>query len=139
VENTTGKFGMDVALIKYNKLKKEITYSGAHNPLIIFSNDQLNEIKADKISIGTTTQCDFHDNVVQVKEGDMVYLYSDGFQDQIGGEKRKKFLAFHLKELLQQIHTLSPEQQKAELDKKHNEWRGKTEQTDDILIIGLKI
>ena len=138
-ENTTGKFGMDVAMIKYSKQKKEITYSGAHNPLIFFSNGQMNEVKADKISIGNTTECHFHDNIVPVKEGDMVYLFSDGFHDQIGGEKRKKYLAFHLKELLQQIHTLPPEQQKEALDKKHNEWRGKTEQTDDILIIGLKI
>ncbi len=69
----------------------------------------------------------------------MLYLYSDGYEDQIGGEKRKKFLSFHLKELLQKIHSLEPEKQKEELNKKHLEWRGKTEQTDDILIIGFKV
>ncbi|MBI4929591.1 MAG: tetratricopeptide repeat protein [Bacteroidetes bacterium] len=139
IENTTGKFGMDIALIKYDKLSKEIIYAGAHNPLIIINNGQVNEVKADKISIGTTTSCSFTNNTVQAKEGDMIYLYSDGYQDQIGGEKRKKFLAFHLRELLQQIHALDPEKQKEALDKKHNEWRGATEQTDDILIIGLKV
>lgn len=138
-ENTTGKFGMDVSLIKYDKQKKEIIFAGAHNPLIILNNGKINEVKADKVSIGTTIDCTFANNTVQVKEEDMIYLFSDGYQDQIGGEKRKKFLAFHLKEMLQQIHTLEPEKQKQELDKKHLEWRGKTEQTDDILIIGFKV
>jgi serine phosphatase RsbU (regulator of sigma subunit)/lipopolysaccharide biosynthesis regulator YciM len=139
-ENTTGKFGMDISLIKFDKQKKEITFSGAHNPLIIVNRDgQINEIKADRVSIGTTLNCFFTNHTVQVKEGDMVYLYSDGYQDQIGGEKRKKFLSFHLKELIQQIHALDAEKQKEELNSKHMEWRSKTDQTDDILIIGLKI
>ena len=137
-ENTTGKFGMDIALIKFDKAKKEVVYAGAHNPLIIV-NSEVKEIKANKVSIGTTTNCSFDNNIVQVNEGDMIYLYSDGYQDQIGGEKRKKFLAFHLKELLQQIHTLEPEKQKTELEKKHDEWRGKNDQTDDVLVIGLKV
>ncbi len=139
-QNTTGKFGMDIALVKYDLKKKEITYAGAHNPLIIIKpNGEIVEVKADKISIGTTTECSFNNNVIPVSKGDYIYIYSDGFQDQIGGEKRKKFLAFHLKELLQQIHTLAPEKQREELDRKHMEWRSKTEQTDDILIIGIKV
>lgn len=138
-ENTTGKFGMDIALMKYDRQKKEIIYSGAHNPLIILNNGQITEVKADKFSIGTMSNCSFSNNTVRVKNGDTIYLYTDGYQDQIGGAKRKKFLSYHLKELLQQIHTFDPEIQKDMLDKKHLEWRGATEQTDDILIIGLKI
>jgi len=139
-ENLTGKFGMDIALIKYDNRKKEIRYSGAHNPLIIVSSDgQLKEVKADRVSIGTTLDCSFTNHTVQVNKGDMIYLYSDGYQDQIGGDKRKKFLSFHLKELLQQIHTFGAEKQKEELSNKHMEWRNKTDQTDDILLIGLKI
>lgn len=138
-DNMTGKFGMDIAFIKFDKQKKEITFSGAHNPLIILNNGNVTEVKADRISIGTMTDCSFTNNTIQAKEGDMIYLYSDGYQDQIGGEKRKKFLSFHLKELLQQIHTLPPQQQQEELNKKHLEWKGKTDQTDDILIIGLRV
>lgn len=138
-ENTTGKFGMDIALIKYNKQKKEITYAGAHNSLLLINNGQMNEVKADKISIGTTTSSSFTNHTVQAKEGDMIYLCTDGYQDQIGGEKRKKFLTFHMKELLVQIHSMPMEKQKEELDRKHMEWRSKTDQTDDILIIGLKV
>ena len=139
-ENTTGKFGMDISLIKFDKRNKEITFSGAHNPLVLVnSQGQLNEIKADKVSIGTRTDCSFTNHSVPVQNGDMLYLYSDGFQDQIGGEKRKKFMSLTLKELLQQIHTLDPATQKEELNKRHMEWRSKTDQTDDILVIGLKI
>ena len=139
-ENTTGKFGMDIALIRFDSLKKEITYSGAYNPLIIVRNNgELIEVKADKTSIGTKTNCQFNDNVVYVEKGDFIYIYSDGYQDQIGGEKRKKYLAFHLKELLQQIHSLPPEEQKNELEKKHLEWKNTNDQTDDILIIGIKV
>ena len=139
-DNLTGKFGMDISLIKYDVEKKEIRYSGAHNPLIIVGNDgQVKEVKADRISIGTALDCSFTNHTVQVNKGDMIYLYSDGYQDQIGGEKRKKFLSFHLKELLQQIYTLDCEKQKEELINKHMAWRDKTDQTDDILLIGLKI
>lgn len=138
-ENTTGKFGMDIALIKLNNQRNEITFSGAHNPLIMVSNGNITEIKSDRISIGTSTECSFTNHAVQVQKGDMIYLYTDGYQDQIGGEKRKKFLSFHLKELLQSIYSLSPQQQMEELNKKHVEWRSKTDQTDDILIIGLKV
>ena len=139
-ENMTGKFGMDISLIKFDKVRKEIVFAGAHNPLIVVNEEgQLTEIKADKVSIGSTPSCEFNNHSVQVKQGDMVYLFSDGYQDQIGGEKRKKFLSFHLKELLQQIHGLEPEKQREELNARHMEWRSKTDQTDDILLMGLKI
>ena len=138
-QHTTGKFGMDIALIKYDTITKELTFSGAHNPLIIVNDSQVNELKADRVSIGTIKSTSFTNQKLQTKEGDVIYLYSDGYQDQIGGEKRKKFLAFHMKELFVQIHSKHMEEQKNELEKKHMEWRSKTDQTDDILIIGFKV
>jgi len=138
-ENTTGKFGMDIAIIKYDKQKKEIVFSGAHNPCIVISNGEIREVKGDRVFIGTTLDCSFTSHSIPVKEGDIIYLYSDGFQDQISGEKRKKFLSFHLKELLLQIYTLPLEKQMEELNKKHLAWKGSSNQTDDILIIGLKV
>lgn len=139
-QNSTGKFGMDVALLRYDLIKQEIIYAGAQNSLVIVrSNGELNEIKADKTSIGTSIGVPFKDNTVSVSKGDYIYIYSDGFQDQIGGEKRKKFMSLSLKELLQKIHTLSPERQKEELKKAHQDWKGKNDQTDDILVIGLKV
>lgn len=138
-ENTTGKFGMDVALIRFDKQTNEITFAGAHNPLILVSNGVVSETKADRVSIGTSTECSFNNHTVPVRKGDMLYVYTDGYQDQIGGEKRKKFLSFHLKELLQVIHHLPPHEQMEELNKKHLEWKGNNDQTDDILIIGLKV
>lgn len=138
-ENRIGKFGMDIALIKFDKRKEEIIFSGARNPLILIRNGQMNEIKADRISIGSGTDCSFTDHALRVKKGDMIYLYSDGYQDQMGGAENKKFLAVYLKELLLKIHTLRPEKQKEELNKAHMEWRSHTDQTDDILILGLKV
>ena len=138
-EHSTGKFGMDIALIKYNKLTKELIFAGAHNPLVIINESGINELKSDKVAIGTIKTTSFNNQTVQVKEGDMIYIYSDGYPDQIGGEKRKKFLSFNMKELFIQIHTMNMDQQKSELEKKHMEWRSKTDQTDDILIIGLKV
>jgi serine phosphatase RsbU (regulator of sigma subunit) len=138
-EHSTGKFGMDIALIKYNKLTKELIFAGAHNPLVIINESGINELKSDKVAIGTIKTTSFNNQTVQVKEGDMIYIYSDGYPDQIGGEKRKKFLSFNMKELFVQIHTMNMDQQKSELEKKHMEWRSKTDQTDDILIIGLKV
>jgi len=138
-QKTTGKFGMDIALIKYNTITKELIFAGAHNPLVVVNNSMVSELKADRVSIGTTKSTSFTNQTMQAKEGDVIYLYSDGYQDQIGGEKRKKYLAFHMKELFVQIHSMHMEQQKEELDKKHMDWRSKTDQTDDILIIGLKV
>lgn len=139
-QNTsTGKFGMDIALIKYEKDTHEVIYSGAHNPLITISNNQISECKADKISIGSTNECKFTNHSIKLNTGDRVYLFSDGFQDQIGGDKKKKFLAFHLRELLLEVHKLDMPKQMEEIEKKHLEWRGKAEQTDDILVIGITI
>jgi serine phosphatase RsbU (regulator of sigma subunit) len=135
----SGKFGMDIALLKYNPLKKEIEYSGAQNPLLLFRDGQMNEVKADKVSIGTAANVSFAGHTLQVKEGDMLYIYSDGYQDQIGGERKKKFLSANLKETLLQIHTLEPEKQKEELEKKHLQWRGNVPQTDDRLVMGMRI
>ncbi len=138
-DTMTGKFGMDIALIKFDKIKNEITYSGAHNSVIILSEGQMNEIKADKVSIGATMNSVFTNHTVSVKKGDMVYLYSDGYQDQIGGEKRKKFLSLTLKDLFKQIQSLPAEKQTIELEKHHAAWKGANSQTDDILVVGLKI
>lgn len=138
-QDTTGKFGMDIAFVKYNIEKKVISFSGAFNPLIVISDGKITEIKADKNSIGTTMECAFTDHSIQLKQGDYVYIYSDGYQDQIGGEKRKKFLSYNFKELLLQISPLSSYEQMEKLEQKHNEWRMDIDQIDDILIIGFKI
>lgn len=134
-----GKFGMDISMIRYSPDAEEIFYSGAQNPLLIISNGQISEIKAEKISIGSSENASFTSHKIPVKPGDMLYLSSDGYQDQIGGERKKKFLSYHLKEFLLEIHTLELSKQKEELEKRHLNYRGSIPQTDDILIIGLKI
>ncbi|MFH1003936.1 MAG: SpoIIE family protein phosphatase [Bacteroidota bacterium] len=136
--NKSGKFGMDIALTIFNKSMNELHYSGAHNSLILIRNGQLQEIKADKIFIGSNPEVSFSNNNISLQHNDIIYLFSDGYYDQIGGEKKKKFLSFYFKEMLINIHSLSMDQQKEELEKKHNEWRNNVEQTDDILVLGIK-
>jgi serine phosphatase RsbU (regulator of sigma subunit) len=135
----TGKFGMDIALAVFNPAQNELLYSGAHNPLVIIRNGNMNEYKPEKISIGASADSAFASISIPVQKGDVLYLFSDGFQDQIGGEKRKKFLAFNLREFFLKIHAMNMDAQKEALDKQHLEWKGTNEQTDDILIIGIKI
>lgn len=135
-----GKFGMDIALIEYDKQKKELVFAGAHHPLIVVkSNGEFIEIKGDRAYIGTSKDCSFVNHTVEVKTGDIIYLYSDGYQDQMGGEKKTKFFANNFKALLKEIHLFSPEKQMEELNKKHIQWKKTIDQTDDILIIGLKV
>ena len=136
------KDGMDIALISINKKNGQVLYSGANNPLYIFSNNELTEYKADKFPVGAYANeklNNFSTKEIETKFGDTIYLFSDGFADQFGGENGKKFKYKQFKESLFQAKDLPIEKQKDFLHKKYREWRGKLEQTDDILIIGIKI
>ncbi len=131
--------GMDIALciISNNKLQ----YAGANNPLYFIRDKNLTEIKADKmpISIHINDNVSFTNHELDIKEGDMIYLFTDGYVDQFGGEKGKKFKFNQFKKLLLDICDKHPEEQKNILDKTLIAWQGKFKQIDDILIMGIKI
>ncbi|HSH66451.1 MAG TPA: tetratricopeptide repeat protein, partial [Bacteroidia bacterium] len=136
------KHGMDASLISINKETMELQYAGAHNPLYRIRDGKLTEIKADKISIGSYIegkQIKFTNHNISVQEGDVFYLFSDGFPDQIGGPNRKKFYYPPFKELLVSIHTLTFTEQKEILNKTITGWKGERDQTDDILVVGIRI
>ncbi len=132
---------MDIALCKLDVKKKIVEYSGAYNPLIHISGDTVNHIKADHqpVALYSGKMKPFSNHVINVKEGDMLYLASDGFSDQFGGEKGKKYMASKFKKFLLSISTLSCQEQKQALKKELNDWKGKLEQIDDICIMGVKI
>jgi ligand-binding sensor domain-containing protein/serine phosphatase RsbU (regulator of sigma subunit) len=132
--------GMDLALITYTPATKELQYAGAFNPLILIRNEELQEIKANRFAIGRTTgqEMKFTNHKFKIKKGDTVYLYSDGYADQFGGDEGKKFKSANLKKLLMDIQNKSMEEQKTILENTYEEWRGNYEQIDDILIIGRK-
>ncbi|MCW3105060.1 MAG: hypothetical protein JWO09_3500 [Bacteroidetes bacterium] len=136
------KDGMDLSLCSLNKKTLELEYAGAFNSLYYVSNGILNEIKADKFPIGVNIggKVDNYTNhTIQLKKGDCVYLYSDGYADQFGGPKGKKFKYNQLKELLVSISTLPVQEQRNVIETRFDQWKGDLEQVDDVVIIGLRI
>ena len=132
------KDGMDLALISYDNTTGELEYAGAYNPLYLLRGEELTEIKANRFAIGKTTEEEkyFTNHSVEIKKGDTIYIFSDGYADQFGGEREKKFKTGQLKELLISIQNKGMDEQKEILDRTIENWRGDLEQVDDILFIG---
>lgn len=134
------KDGMDIALccLEGNSLK----YAGAHNPLWIIrkGTDSVEEIKANKQPIGKFEHPQPYDTKeVILNPGDMIYLFSDGFADQFGGEKGKKFKASNFKKLLLSVKDQPMSNQKFMIDEAFEKWKGRLEQLDDVCVIGVQV
>jgi ligand-binding sensor domain-containing protein/serine phosphatase RsbU (regulator of sigma subunit) len=132
------KDGMDIALcsIEGNTLK----YAGANNPLWIIRKGEVLETKATKQPIGLVDNPQpFATHTYQLEVGDAVYIFSDGYVDQFGGEKGKKFKARAFRDLLLSIQGLPMEEQRTAIDSAFEKWRGGLEQVDDVCVIGVKI
>jgi CheY-like chemotaxis protein len=147
--------GMDIALCSIDKETNKLMFAGAHNPCWIFRQQRnipdsqnpedlqqthLIELSADQMPVGIfTKERPFSDHTFQLLPNDLLYIFSDGFQSQFGGEKDEKYKTKHFKELLSEIHQLPMNQQKDILEQKFVEWKGNKEQTDDVLVIGVRI
>ncbi len=130
---------LDIALCSINTKTHIMKYSGAYNPLVVIRNNQLIEYKATRNPIGFyPTEQPFKTHKIKLENNDRIYIYTDGFQDQIGGERLKKFSSKKFKELLTHIHKLPLAEQANVLKKVNKEWRAKFEQVDDITIMGIK-
>jgi len=139
-EELENKDAMDMALLVYNTETKELQYAGANNPLYHIRKGILTEIKADKMPVGINAieEESFNNHSLQLKPGDIVYIFSDGYADQFGGPLNKKFKYGPMKELLMQISDRSMEDQKKELERTIVSWKGDESQIDDILFFGIK-
>ncbi len=135
------KDGMDVALCRWNRKTGEIAFSGAHNPLWCFRSDNtLEEIPADKQPVGVfDTMKPFTQKKISVQSGDRLYIFSDGFSDQFGGEKRKKYMTARLRQFLGSLTGMNSDEQRRLLVKEFEDWKGNLEQLDDVCIIGVMI
>ncbi|UKN00521.1 SpoIIE family protein phosphatase [Paracrocinitomix mangrovi] len=136
------KDGMDGALCSIDLEKNIVQYAGAHNPLWVIKADaeDVEEIKADKQPIGDFDfRKPFTNHTLQLSKGDQIYFFSDGYVDQFGGPKGKKFKYKTLKKLLFEIREKSMEEQMQILDKTFKEWKRDLEQLDDVCIIGVKL
>jgi serine phosphatase RsbU (regulator of sigma subunit) len=140
-KDATFNDGMDVALIRIDKLSNELVFSGAFRNIHIAQNNELIELKGSRYPIGFYSGVTkyFENKTVPLQKGDTVYLYTDGFIDQFGGERNKKLNKSNFKELLKTIADMSLEEQEAFLDYSFNNWKQNNEQTDDVLVIGIKI
>lgn len=134
------KDGMDGALISIDLKNKSLDYAGANNPLwIIKKEGPLIEIKANKQPIGDFDfRKPFENHTIQLSEGDQVYIFSDGYVDQFGGPKGKKFKYKTLKAHLENTRHLSMDEQVKSLDDRFQEWKGSLEQLDDVCVIGVR-
>lgn len=138
-ENISIKDGIEGSVLNFNPVTSSIKYSGTQNPIIHFRNNEMNEIKADKIPIGFYEKASgFSLKQLDIESGDMVYLYTDGYFDQFGGPNMKKIKSKNFKELLFQYHNLPLETQKEKLQEYFLSWKKEVEQTDDILVMGIK-
>lgn len=129
--------GMDVSLIAWNK--QELIYAGANNPCIVISNNEIVELKPNKQPVGLyEKQEPFTEQKIELKIVDSIYLFTDGIVDQFGGTENKKVKVKLFKEWLSEIATYNSAKQKSELESKFNNWKKDIEQTDDVLVIGIK-
>lgn len=140
-ENTQSKDGIDMSLCIIDSEKQKIQFAGAHNPLYIIKDGNLEVIKGDRmpVSIHRNAYKPFTNHEIDFKEKDTIYMFSDGYYDQIGGPKNRKFLSRNFQQLLLDIHKKPMPEQKEILDRKFEEWRGDYLQLDDILVIGIRL
>jgi serine phosphatase RsbU (regulator of sigma subunit) len=130
--------GMDISLISING--NTIKWAGANNPLWYYQNNELKEIKANKQPIGKTDHAEpFTTHTIELQRGDSLYLFTDGFADQFGGPKGKKFKYKQLEDLLISSNGLSISEQHLALKNTLSDWKGKLEQVDDICVIGIRV
>lgn len=131
--------GMDIGLCQIDKTRKKIIFSGAFFPLYLIRDNSLVEIKGDKISIGFNPDgISYTDHVIDIKENDIFYIFSDGYVDQFGGSENKKFMYRRFRHLLTKIHSFSVDDQKSILEEEFREWMGRNIQLDDIMVIGFR-
>ncbi len=134
------KDGMDIALCTLDNKTLKIEYAGANNPLIIIRDGEMIEVKANKQPIGEFSgRVPFTNHEFQLKKGDCVYVFSDGYADQFGGEKGKKLKLKNLKTSLEQNYQMDMKSQHQELISRLEHWMTGFEQLDDICIFGVKI
>ncbi|MCD4770628.1 MAG: SpoIIE family protein phosphatase [Bacteroidales bacterium] len=131
--------GLDIALCKFNKKNKTLEFSGAFNPLYLFRGGKMTEYKADRMPIGYFEDSrEFSNQIIKIKKGDSLYIFSDGYYDQFGGPSDKRFTTKKFKNTLAGIVNMPMKKQGQLLDERFVEWKGDSEQIDDIIILRVR-
>ncbi|HAN76823.1 MAG TPA: hypothetical protein DCQ31_03095 [Bacteroidales bacterium] len=139
--SNTSKDGMDLALCIMNTKTLEMKFAGAHIGLTIVRNNELITVKPDRMPIGifVSKTKQFNTQTIQLKQNDSVYIFTDGFQDQIGGEKNRKYLVRNLRNLLLSMHTQPFYLQRTILESEFLKWKSNNKQIDDVLVFGFLV
>lgn len=140
-EDSESRDGMDISISCFDLDKKIISYAGAFRPLLYIRNNELHELKGSRQPIGGSAPIDFNYELHEfeyIKE-DVYYMFSDGFPDQFGGTKGKKFMNKQLKDVFMKIYQKEPLAQKELLKEELMNWMGNNEQIDDVLVMCVKI
>jgi len=132
--------GMDIALCIIDQDTETLQYSGAYNPLYLIRNGELKIYSPDHMPVGVhiMEEKSFANHEIKLEEGDLIYLFSDGYPDQLGGSKNKKFMYNNFRNLLLNISNLPMDNQQELLKSTLYEWMGTNKQIDDILVMGVK-
>jgi PAS domain S-box-containing protein len=132
--------GIDIALCLIDLKRKNVQYAGAYSPLYLIREGKLKETKGDKMPIGIHARMEpFTNHNIQIQTGDSLYIFSDGYADQFGGDNDKRFTQRRFRKLLVDIHDKPMTDQKDFLEKTLEKWRGKSGQIDDILVMGVRV
>jgi serine phosphatase RsbU (regulator of sigma subunit) len=135
------KDSIDIGLCIIDCKTGKMQYSGANRPLIMVREGELTEIKADKMTIGIAPlkESPFTNTNIDTLPGDSFYLFSDGFSDQFGEITNKKFKFTPFRRLIVSVQGLPMEKQKEHIESAFNEWKGNTQQIDDVLVFGFQL
>ena len=134
--------GMDVAILALDEVARKVYFSGAKNPFWYVRNDQIHQVKGSKFPIGSRqyrTSKVFETFTMDMQEGDRYYIFTDGFQDQFGGASGRKYMRKYFRNFLLEISKEPMTTQKQLLETELRDWQGDNQQTDDILIMGVKV
>jgi serine phosphatase RsbU (regulator of sigma subunit) len=131
---------MDISLCIWDKNQHKLQYAGAYQPLYLLREGELLEYKADRLPVGVDSRLDqtFTTHHIPVEAGDMVCLFTDGYPDQLSYDQMEKMKIGRFKELIREISTLNPPEQKIKLEEYFDRWKGPNPQTDDVLVMGVK-
>jgi serine phosphatase RsbU (regulator of sigma subunit) len=139
-EEDSFKDGMDIACAMLDREASTLYFAGAGRPLVHVSNGVANELKGEKQHIGFSTQTvPFTNLSIPVTKGDFIYLFSDGYTDQFGGENNKRFMTKNLKELMASIYVKNMEEQQKIMEEVFQKWKGNNIQMDDVCVLGIGI
>ncbi len=137
------KDGYDISFCVYDKSKNELQFAGAHNPLLLVRDNKMIQYLADEMPVGIyyKEKESFTNHIIKPQKDDMIYMFSDGYPDQFGGtrKRKRKFMIKRFRNLLVEINNENIYKQKEILETKFDQWKGKYEQLDDVIVMGMRL